>query len=95
VTDEVAVAVPVGCPAWTVQPAGTSAAPSRALFRASGDRVAVPSEEVEVGNVAGDEAAPPVDGAGVEHPAVTQTATAIATTPPDDLTRRRYPERQP
>jgi len=53
----------------------------------------VPSEEVEVGDVAGDEAAPPVDGAGVEHPAVTQTATA--TTPPDDLTRRRYPERQP
>jgi hypothetical protein len=55
----------------------------------------VPSEEVEVGAVAGDEVAPPVDGAGVEHPAVTQTATATATTPPDDLTRRRYPERQP
>ena len=55
----------------------------------------MPSEEVEVGDVAGDEVNPPVAGAGVEHPAVTQTATATATTPPDDLTRRRYPEREP
>jgi hypothetical protein len=87
VTDDVAVAVPVGWPAYTVHPAGTSAAASRAPRRASGDRVAVPAGGLEAGEVAGDEVAPPVDGAGLEQPATTQTATATSAASPDDLTR--------
>jgi hypothetical protein len=90
VTADVAVAVPVGWPAYTVQPAGTSAAASRAPRRASGERVAVPVGVAELEGaddvVAGDEVAPPVDDAGPEHPPATPRATATSRAPPDDLT---------
>jgi hypothetical protein len=87
VTADVAVAVPVGWPAYTVQPAGTSAAASRAPRRASGERATVPAGVLEVDEVVGDEVGPPIDDAGLEHPAATQAATATSAAPPDDLTR--------
>ena len=86
VTDDDAVAVPVGCAPYTVHPDGTSAAPRSALLSVSADRVGVPGAVVVVAVVAGVEAGPSTVGDGLEHPATTSTDAASAV-PRDDLTR--------